>query len=124
MLARLEVRVGEADEDLAELVLAEEVWEEPHRVGAQARDVLVEPALVVLRAEGTDLVLDKLRDLPPNLQSYGVLSDPGSGKELLLCLPRINVSGITGARAMSKPPKPQPMSATSTALEIAPPSVR
>lgn len=41
VLARLEVRVWEADEDLGELVFGEEVGEEFHGVCAEGGDVLV-----------------------------------------------------------------------------------
>lgn len=39
MLAHLEVWIGEADEDLGELVAGEEVGEEFHGVAAERRDV-------------------------------------------------------------------------------------
>lgn len=41
MLALLEVRVGETQEDLGELGVVEVVWEEFHGVCAQGGDVLV-----------------------------------------------------------------------------------
>ena len=41
MLAHFKVRVREADEDLGELVLGEEVGEEFHRVAAECGDVFV-----------------------------------------------------------------------------------
>lgn len=41
MLARFEVRIREADEDLGELVFGEEVGEEFHCVAAKRGDVLV-----------------------------------------------------------------------------------
>lgn len=41
VLARFEVRVWEADEDLGELVSGEEVGEEFHRVAAYCGDVFV-----------------------------------------------------------------------------------
>lgn len=41
MLAHLEVRVWEADEDLGELMTGEEVGEEFHGVAAKRGDILV-----------------------------------------------------------------------------------
>lgn len=41
VLPGLEVRIGEADEDLGQLAPGEEVGEEFHRVGAEGGDVLV-----------------------------------------------------------------------------------
>lgn len=41
VLARLEVRVREADEDLGQLVSGEKIGEELHRVGPESGDVLV-----------------------------------------------------------------------------------
>lgn len=52
MFPRFEVRVGEADEDLAQLSFSEEVRKESHCVGAKAGCILVE-ATGVLGAQGT-----------------------------------------------------------------------
>ena len=41
VLARLEMRIGKADKDLAQLAAPEEVGEELHRVGAEGGDVVV-----------------------------------------------------------------------------------
>lgn len=63
MLARLEVRVREAEEEVRELAVREIVGQEFHRVGAQGRDVLVRPwrgggggGGRILRAQGCDAV--------------------------------------------------------------------
>lgn len=48
VLARLEMRIGEANEDFAELVLFEKVGEKLHRVGADAGGVLIELGGLVL----------------------------------------------------------------------------
>ena len=48
MLARLEVRVREADEDFAKLSLFEKVGKEFHRVGTQTSCILVEVSFILL----------------------------------------------------------------------------
>lgn len=47
MLSGFEVRVGEADEDFAELCFFEEIGKKFHRVGADARRVLVKRTAVL-----------------------------------------------------------------------------
>jgi hypothetical protein len=58
VLALLEVRVREAEEDFGELGLGEEVGQEFHRVGAQAGYVLIAARRGVLDAQGAGFFLD------------------------------------------------------------------
>lgn len=44
------MRIGEAQEDLVELSLGEEIGQELHRVGAQAGDILEGLSLGMLRS--------------------------------------------------------------------------
>lgn len=67
---RLEVRVGEANEDLGELRLLEEIWEELHAVCAETADVLVQAGFLVLDSERLDTLLDILCYRCPNLKAY------------------------------------------------------
>ncbi len=121
MLLGLEVRIGKADEDLAQLCLAEEVREELHRVGPDAGDVLIEqPGLLMPRAQGSDSVLHVLRHLRPNLQPCPLFSGSQPNRAVVdiavTNVPKRSVSGIFGPSATNSPPKPQPISATSTLL--------
>ena len=63
----LEMRVGKQEEHLAELALAEVVWEILHRVRPDARDVAV--ATRVLGAQGRDSFLHVVRNFHTNLKS-------------------------------------------------------
>lgn len=69
VLSGFEVRIGEADEDLAELPLLEKVGQKFHRVRSQAGRILVRPALVLL-AKSLDLVLDELGDVRSNFETW------------------------------------------------------
>jgi hypothetical protein len=62
VFAGFEVRVGKADEDLAELTLAEEVGEELHGVGTETGGILVGTSRV-LGAESPYFLLDVGCDL-------------------------------------------------------------
>ncbi len=62
MLPRLEVRVWEADEDLRQLTLLEEIGHELHCVGSQHAGIAVQSLFLVLRPQRLDPVLHELRD--------------------------------------------------------------
>lgn len=114
----LEVRVGETDEDLGQLCLFEEVGEELHAVGAEAADVLVPASLLVLNSKGLDALLDVFCNRSADLEACG--EEEGQHNHRIQAyrvhLPRIRVSGRIGDRATVKPPKPQPISTTSTSF--------
>lgn len=120
-----EVRVREAKEDFVQLATGEMVWQELHRVGAHASDVLEGHGLRfgVLGSQRLDFRLDVFSDGCADLHAYMVgtvlvsfLSDDSVALDVVV--PSNNVSGILGARAKRRPPKPHPMSATSTLLVI------
>jgi hypothetical protein len=145
VLARFKVRIWEAEENLAELVAVEEVGQELHSIRAEDRYILVATCYgsgfryiwhvwsrlycgarrgrgLLLRSKREDLVGHELghgyADFKTCSLSICVVGDiAGSRKE---DIPSSSVSGIVGARANSKPPNPQPISATSTALLVFP----
>ena len=116
------MRVGKAEEDFGELGAAEEVGEEFHGVSAQACDVLVATrGKWKLLAEGVDAVLDVGRYLCADLETCteGLEECLWVGRNnVVRNEPRINSSGSLGASATSRPPNPQPMSATVTSFLI------
>ena len=125
MLPLLEVRIWEAEEDRAKLVLMEEVGKEFHGVGAEAGYVLVGAIFGVLRSEGADLFLNILCDGDADLHAWFGITLAAEGLQWLQgmlwawCLPRLSVSGNFVASANNRPPNPQPISAISTFFEIA-----
>ena len=87
MLARLEVRVREAEEEVRELPAGEVVGEELHRVGAEGGDVLVGAGAGagawrgvggggrgVLRAEGRDARVYVVEDLGAEFHAWEGIS--------------------------------------------------
>ncbi len=120
VFAGFEMRVREAEEDGGELGEGEVVGEEFHGVGAEGGNVLISVGRV-LGAKGGDAVCDVVEDLGAEFHAWSESvcqelnvcgrTDLGNG---YVDLPTMSVSGKRGLRAIRRPPKPQPMSATST----------
>lgn len=68
MLSRLEVRVGKANEDFAQLVLFEEIGQELHGICPDACRVL-EHLLVILLPQCPNLLLDEFGDVCTDFKS-------------------------------------------------------
>lgn len=70
VLASLEMRIRETEEDLAELSTIEEVGKELHGVCAQTGDILVALGLAMLRAQCLGFCLDVFGDCRTDLHAY------------------------------------------------------
>jgi hypothetical protein len=68
----LEMRIGKADEDFRNLPLEEKVWQEFHRVGPDAADILVGPKITILSPHGLDSFPHELGHLVANFKTYSV----------------------------------------------------
>lgn len=142
MLARLEVRVRETNKYFAELSqtvrllfriptsprvsianleFLVDVGEELHRVRSENTDVLVMAFGLMLYSERLDPLLHILRNLGPDFHSYILKSRqplPSRIELLWAYIPNIRVSGSFCASDTISPPKPHPISATSTCFPL------
>ena len=110
--------IREAKEDLRQLAFVKEVGEEFHCVGAKTGNILVQWRVRISIPESLDAVLHILCDLRPYLETCSKLSETSYDDVGRTSIPRRSSSGSLEARATSRPPNPQPMSATVTSLLI------